>query len=297
MQNILCLLKEIPFFSRLPEKELSSIAQHLEMGRHPAGSVLVEEETPGENLYLICSGQVSIQKSVLKGKAQVDLALLGPGEFFGEMALLEEKTRSARATAQTPVTVLKLSRNGLLAWMKSNPCQVLWFVFHLIRTMSGRLRRTSHELILLFELSHLLLQPYSPQNLHQVLERFLESLEGAWSAKLCLWNALTEEMDPVQHMGNRPPDFQTRWQNAWQSPGTGFWEESPSGPILVCWLKKETSLFGCLLLQSHAPIQTSLREEITRLTITLAHLLSSLLESRNLREEEALKERLRLAKF
>jgi CRP/FNR family cyclic AMP-dependent transcriptional regulator len=72
----------------------------------PAGAVIFEEGDPGSRLYVIQAGRVRIVKR--NGPRQVTLAQLGPGEFFGEMALLDRQPRSAAAVVDEPARVLEL---------------------------------------------------------------------------------------------------------------------------------------------------------------------------------------------
>src|SRR2546430_14708927 len=75
--------------------ETLSSVEHL-VRRHPSGTVLFREGDRGQTMYVIRSGKVNISKRI--GDSEITLAVLGAGEFFGEMALLEGLPRSAGAT-------------------------------------------------------------------------------------------------------------------------------------------------------------------------------------------------------
>src|SRR2546429_9944135 len=75
--------------------EMVSSVEHL-VRRHPSGTVLFREGDRGQTMYVIRSGRVNISKRI--GDSEITLAVLGAGEFFGEMALLEGLPRSAGAT-------------------------------------------------------------------------------------------------------------------------------------------------------------------------------------------------------
>ena len=90
-------LQAMPLFSGLPEEALSAIAKRLLLQHVPAGEFVFQMGGPGDALYLVETGQVELTTEGRQGKEP--LARLGPGGFFGEMALLTGKTRSATARA------------------------------------------------------------------------------------------------------------------------------------------------------------------------------------------------------
>ncbi len=97
-----------PAFARLPEEALTSLAGRLQEERYPAGSVVVEEGDPGDRLYLISRGEAEVTTNIRGGP--VPLAALGPGEIFGEIALLEPGgKRQATVTAATGLVALSLA--------------------------------------------------------------------------------------------------------------------------------------------------------------------------------------------
>lgn len=104
----LALLKGVPAFSRLPERTLEELAGLLLEERYSAGSVVVTEGEAGDRLYLISGGQAGVSAEGSKGP--VPLATLGPGEIFGEIALLGPGAkRQATVTTITPLLALSLA--------------------------------------------------------------------------------------------------------------------------------------------------------------------------------------------
>ena len=91
----------------LDETATTLVVQHLRRAVLPAGHVVFEDNAPGDTLYIIESGRVQVSKTLENGQEHV-FAELGPGEFFGEMALLEEKPRSARVSTLTPTSLLAM---------------------------------------------------------------------------------------------------------------------------------------------------------------------------------------------
>lgn len=88
-----------------------------------AGEIIFCEFEPGENFYLIQSGKIKIVK--ILGELEKTLDVLQPGEFFGEMALLEEAPRTATAIALTDVKLLEFNRTNFEILMQGNPQIVL----------------------------------------------------------------------------------------------------------------------------------------------------------------------------
>ena len=85
-----------------------------------------------------------------------DLAVLGPGDCFGEMAMIEDSPRSATATSSGDCVLFQLGRQDLNRWLKSRPEMAMEFFAEMVQEQSRRLRRTSNELALI-----LTFPPYS----------------------------------------------------------------------------------------------------------------------------------------
>lgn len=108
-------LKDVPFFSSLSKRELTTVAQQMEEIEIPEGKQLVREGDFGHEFFLIVDGTAE----VVRGGARI--AERGPGEFFGEMALLEEERRTATVTAKSPMRVLVMTRQNFRALDGSAP--------------------------------------------------------------------------------------------------------------------------------------------------------------------------------
>jgi CRP/FNR family transcriptional regulator, cyclic AMP receptor protein len=108
-------LKDVPFFSSLSKRELTTVAQQMEEIDIPEGKQLVREGDFGHEFFLIVDGTAE----VVRGGARI--AERGPGEFFGEMALLEEERRTATVTAKSPMRVLVMTRQNFRALDRTAP--------------------------------------------------------------------------------------------------------------------------------------------------------------------------------
>jgi CRP/FNR family transcriptional regulator, cyclic AMP receptor protein len=104
-------LSQIWLFSTSSAKDLRTIRRALEEVTVPSGRVLIEEGTTGREFFLIVSGNAAVRK---KGRK---VATLGPGQYFGELALLSREPRNATVVAETEMLLLVLGQrqfNGVL---------------------------------------------------------------------------------------------------------------------------------------------------------------------------------------
>lgn len=108
-------LKKVPIFRMLPAKELDFIARSLKERVYEPGAVIVKQGDPGMGFFLIVDGRVEVMHDGHK------LRDMGPGEFFGEMALMEERIRTATVTARDRTRCLQLVRWDFRALLKENP--------------------------------------------------------------------------------------------------------------------------------------------------------------------------------
>lgn len=104
------------------------------------GAVIFEEGDPGSRMYVIQTGTVRIVKNV--GHRELTLARLGPGEAFGEMALLEGQPRSATAVVETPARILEIDEAAFGDLVRRNGEIAL----RLLRRLSARLREANRQI-------------------------------------------------------------------------------------------------------------------------------------------------------
>lgn len=104
------------------------------------GAVVFAENEPGRNMYVIESGHIRLTRTTMRESEEIvtPLAEIGPGAFFGEMALFDIARRSATATAVGDVVLRKVSRKDLDAEIRANPEIALQF----LERMSKRIRKT-----------------------------------------------------------------------------------------------------------------------------------------------------------
>jgi len=108
-------LANIPLFSGLSRKELQLLASLCDETQVPAGRVLIREGAVGWECYVLVDGKVKVERESML------LNVLGPGTYFGELALLDKQPRSATVTALTDCTVLVMGPREFSSALDSIP--------------------------------------------------------------------------------------------------------------------------------------------------------------------------------
>jgi CRP-like cAMP-binding protein len=137
-QNDLAIL---PLFAGITEEELRRITPRLGRITLPTGAVLMSAEQRGEVAYVILTGTLRVLLADADG-VEITLALLGPGEIVGEMALIDDDVRSATVVASEPVALLAFDR----ATFEYCRIHVPRLFDNLIRILARRLRHTNAQL-------------------------------------------------------------------------------------------------------------------------------------------------------
>lgn len=158
-------LQKVPFFSNLNSEEADSLANRLVP--RTFNQVVFHHGDPGGLLYIIINGKVKITHSTPEGHEAL-LAILGAGDFFGELALLDDSPRSATAEAIEPTDVLTLHREEFIRFIRNNPD----FALHVLHIMAQRIRRLNNQVSDIFfldlpgRLARILLQLADQHGVH-----------------------------------------------------------------------------------------------------------------------------------
>ncbi len=144
-QDILLLLKKIPLFAELSKGELREIERLIHRRQYKNGEVVFWEDEPGVGMYIVQKGEVGIYKDYAAPR-QKELARLEFGDFFGEMALLENDCRSATAVALGDANLLGLFHPDLFDLFERKPQLGKKMLTVLAEMLAQRLRRTNAEL-------------------------------------------------------------------------------------------------------------------------------------------------------
>lgn len=130
--------KSISLFAGLDELALTNLEDAFEEQRWAEGQRIVAEGDTGHHLYVVRRGSAAAEMG--EGADRLPLALFKPGDFFGELALLDGEPRSATVRATSTCQVLRLPRNLFLGLVDKHP-KVLW---NICLEFARRIRATSH---------------------------------------------------------------------------------------------------------------------------------------------------------
>jgi CRP-like cAMP-binding protein len=146
------VLKKVALFEGLTQGQLAKVASIAQPRKFDGAAYLFREGDVGQEMYVIVEGRVRISKDV-PGIGEEALAILEKGQYFGEMAVIDDSPRSADAIAHTPCTVWVIEREKLdqLMFTDKDLAYVLLWTF--VRTLSGRLRETSEKIKAFFAIS------------------------------------------------------------------------------------------------------------------------------------------------
>ena len=133
-------LRKVSLFDCLGDKEIEALADLTFSRRFDKGQMIILADEPGDTLFIICKGQVKVTLIHPDGKEFI-LSLLGEGEVFGELALLDERPRSANVAAIETTQLLMLRRSDFLNLITKVP----QISVALLEELAGRLRRTSDQ--------------------------------------------------------------------------------------------------------------------------------------------------------
>lgn len=124
------LLGGVPLFAGLSRRHLKQLAEHADVVRYREREEIVEGGRPGGTFYVILEGEAKVER---EGKS---LDRLGPGEFFGEISLLDGGPRTASVVATTPVTAIRIFKRSFDRLVKKEPAvasKILAVVAHRLR--------------------------------------------------------------------------------------------------------------------------------------------------------------------
>ncbi len=113
-------LKKIPFFNSLSDEDILNIHKACVKKKCTAGEIIFNEGQPGNSLYIVIEGSVEIWKDYNHPQADL-LSVYGPGQLFGELALIDDSPRSATVVARQDCKLLSISRHHFEIITKSNP--------------------------------------------------------------------------------------------------------------------------------------------------------------------------------
>lgn len=125
-------LKSVPLFDSLSKKELELVLRQADHLRFPPRQTVVREGTTGEEVWMVIEGELSVHRG---GE---EVARLTPGDYFGELAVIDARPRDASIIAETPVELLVIGRRRFWSLIEGSPT--------LLRKLLVDLARRLHDL-------------------------------------------------------------------------------------------------------------------------------------------------------
>lgn len=141
IHQLTSFLRGVELLNGLAPEDLGKVAQMCQLSRFRRAERIFTESQPGACLYVVMAGRVKIFGSSAQGRSKT-FAYLEPGDFFGEMSLIDEEVRSASAAALEDSTLIMLKSDDWRKLMISRPAIALT----VLKTLSGRLRRANREI-------------------------------------------------------------------------------------------------------------------------------------------------------
>jgi CRP/FNR family transcriptional regulator, cyclic AMP receptor protein len=135
------VVRQAPLFAALDDEAAEALLNSMVRVQLTRTEVLFHEGDPGDRLYVITEGKVKLGRTSGDGRENL-LAILGPGEMFGELSLFDPGPRNATATAVSDAVVVGLGSDDLGTWLAGRPDVAR----QLLRALARRLRRTNEAL-------------------------------------------------------------------------------------------------------------------------------------------------------
>lgn len=225
-------LKSIPFFKDVPDDVLRLVIPHIKHETYTPGEVIFIEGSAGDRFFIVISGEVEIKKAVERGAGEFKaIAVLGSGEFFGEMAMFLNEPRTADAAARSAVEVISLSRGDLLELCSGGPETVFKVMVFFTSALMQRLKNTTRELVSIYESGRVITRARSVMELSDCsLSSVFDSVEPSEAALFVIWNEFNAEFevrdlrgfDMEPGMSILEDDPLIRWFNANREPIISF---------------------------------------------------------------------------
>lgn len=144
-RDLKAFLLATPFFGGLADASLERLVSMLVERRFDAGATVVAEGDPGRSMFIVHSGELVVSK---RGDPEhaIRISSLAPGDFFGEMTLIEMQNRSATVVAQSPTVLYELTARELYTCYKADIKAYVMVLQNINRELCRRLRRADNRI-------------------------------------------------------------------------------------------------------------------------------------------------------
>jgi CRP-like cAMP-binding protein len=193
-------LKKISIFKNFSETMIQEFAGFFKQTEYNENDVIFKEGTEGDMLFIILLGEILIEKCLNKDKSEFKtLAILGTGEFFGEMAVLEGQLRFAQAKASKTSVLYAIKRSEFFTFIKKYPETGIGIFTEIMKVSLKRLQHTSDELTMLFDMSKLLMQENKSASsfIKKTVEEMTLHLKGSWNINGYMYNRFDKKHEII----------------------------------------------------------------------------------------------------
>ena len=143
--DLKAFLLATPFFGGLSDAGLDLLVSMLVERRVDAGATVVREGEPGRSMFIVHTGQLVVSR-LLKSGRSLRMSDLAPGDFFGEMTLIEMQNRSATVVAESPTVLYELTARELYKCYKADIHAYVIVMQNINRELCRRLRRADNRI-------------------------------------------------------------------------------------------------------------------------------------------------------
>jgi CRP/FNR family transcriptional regulator, cyclic AMP receptor protein len=140
--DLKAFLVATPFFGGLSDANLDLLISMLVERRFNVGATVVAEGEPGRSMYIVHSGELAVGELGVSGR--VSITSFGPGDFFGEMTLIEMQNRSAPVVAESPTVLYELTAGNLYTYYKADIYAFVMVMQNINRELCRRLRQADN---------------------------------------------------------------------------------------------------------------------------------------------------------
>ena len=138
MEDAEVVLRRAPLFDGLDDENARALRRQTSEVKLSRGDHLFLEGQDGDRLYVVLNGKIKLTRAATDGRENL-LAVLGPGEMFGELSLFDPRPRTSTASAVTDATLAALAKDALRPWLLERPEVSM----QMLQALARRLRRTN----------------------------------------------------------------------------------------------------------------------------------------------------------
>jgi len=284
-------LKKMAVFRNMSEENILSFTGYFSEKKYKAGEIVFSEGEDGNSMYVVISGEIIIEKDIHEASLTFkELALLSAGNFFGETSSSCGK-RSARARAAKDTSLYFIKREDMSSFIKKNPEAGVALYNNIADILTERLRHTSNELALIFDLVKHLVSPAASvqQFLKDAVKEILPYLGDNFNIAVYYYNFFNEEYDKVYENITFGAD-----KSVLPSDLSDGWKDDSNYFMLV---RRGGRALACLDLRYREPCSESRKNDLLTIFNTVSAIFASAITEAEHRVEQRMKEKLRRAKL